>query len=171
MEFTLRDKFTNCGELSFSKSRLKSSFINDIVTFIILVLFEGVVRVWTCGTEDDAELIRLKVAEAIVWVTALEVKLEVIECRSTVKVCPFKETLFEKARTGDDKDGDSDGKGDIDGSADGDEGDCGGSGKEYGDGDVIEDVVGVGNNDEAADDDKDSCVNGADNEIGAGGFD
>lgn len=78
MEFTLRDKFTNCAELSFNKSRLKSSFINDTVTFIVLVLFEGVVRVGTCVTEDDAELITLKVAEAIVWKTALDVKLEVI---------------------------------------------------------------------------------------------
>jgi len=49
------------------------------VTFIILVLFKGVVRVGTCVTEDDAELITLKVAEAIVWEITLEVKLEVIE--------------------------------------------------------------------------------------------
>ena len=72
--FTLRDKFTNCAELSFNKSGLKSSFNNDIVTFIILVLFEGVVRVGTCDAEDDAELITLKVAEATVWKTAREVK-------------------------------------------------------------------------------------------------
>lgn len=79
MEFTLRNKFTNCAELLFSKSGLKSSFINDTVTFIILVLFKGVVRVGTCVTEDDAELITLKVAETIVWEITLEVKLEVIE--------------------------------------------------------------------------------------------
>ena len=79
MEFTLRDKFTNCAELLFSKSGLKSSFSNDTVTFIILVLFEGVVRVGTCVTEDDAELITLKVAEAIAWESALELKLEVIK--------------------------------------------------------------------------------------------
>lgn len=79
MEFSLRDRSTNCAELSFSKSGLKSSFINDTVTSIILVPFKGVVRVGTCITEDDAELITLKMAEAIVWDTALEVKLKVIE--------------------------------------------------------------------------------------------
>ena len=79
MEFTLRDKFTNCAEVSFSKSELKSSFINDTVTSIILVPFKDVVRVGTCITEDDAELITLKIADAIVWDTALEVKLEDIE--------------------------------------------------------------------------------------------
>lgn len=81
MEFSLRDKFTNCAELSFSKAGLKSSFINDTLTFIILVVFEGGVRVGTCITEDDAELIVLKTVAAIVWETivSLEVKLEVTE--------------------------------------------------------------------------------------------
>jgi len=55
VEFTLRERFINLTELSFNKSLWNSSFTNETVKFIILVLSEGLVVGGLIAIDDDAE--------------------------------------------------------------------------------------------------------------------